>query len=720
MADVSVKMGVSGISQFRSEITQAQASVKTYDSALKLAEKQFRATGNAEQFLQDKTNALQGKLTAQQSAVRSLEAALKSMKDSGVDQASTAYQKMERNLLQAQAAVLDTQNDINNLGAESADAAGKTEKLADSLGGLNKKVSLEQVISGINSITSGMERASGKAIEMGKAIWDNVMNSARWADDSATMALMYGIDLDTFLRVQKLVQNGMDTSVEAILMSQSRMRKNVGSGSDSIMEVLRELNLLQTNQGKYENQEIVPADDVALFWEAGQAIMSLTDAFEKEDKAQKLFGRGWKELVPLFTDYKNQEEFNKALAETSVNTEDEVSKLVELNDAVGKLEGQFDTLETKFLSEIAPGLTKGAEALGGLLENVLDYLETPEGRQALEDMGTAVEGLFKDLGEIDPQKVVEGFTGVFNGIVDGLKWLEENSGTVVGAMEAIVAGWAGLKLTGGILEIVKLINGISGLAGVGAAAAAGQAGAAAGASWGGAFAKAVIAAAPWLAGIYTLLNPAEGGNDDLIDSNGELTNTAKDLGYTLDSKGQIATNRKPGRSDLTLEEIVSNASEGTKKQPLTIDLTYDSKPVSTMGPAGQTMALLDILTGGKQQVEVPVDPEAPEDAAERIADQVGTVLIGARIVPISLGGGPGGSGRGVVAQFHANGLPFVPFDGYPAILHKGERVMTANENRSYTYNTYFGNVNLNNGLEVEQLAESIEKRNKRQRNGYGS
>ena len=46
--------------------------------------------------------------------------------------------------------------------------------------------------------------------------------------------------------------------------------------------------------------------------------------------------------------------------------------------------------------------------------------------------------------------------------------------------------------------------------------------------------------------------------------------------------------------------------------------------------------------------------------------------------------------------------------------------MTANENRSYTYNTYFGNVNLNNGLEVEQLAESIEKRNKRQRNGYGS
>lgn len=31
---------------------------------------------------------------------------------------------------------------------------------------------------------------------------------------------------------------------------------------------------------------------------------------------------------------------------------------------------------------------------------------------------------------------------------------------------------------------------------------------------------------------------------------------------------------------------------------------------------------------------------------------------------------------------HANGLSYVPYDGYPAILHQGERVMTASENRS--------------------------------------
>ena len=69
----------------------------------------------------------------------------------------------------------------------------------------------------------------------------------------------------------------------------------------------------------------------------------------------------------------------------------------------------------------------------------------------------------------------------------------------------------------------------------------------------------------------------------------------------------------------------------------------------------------------------------------------------------------------------ANGMPFVPWDGYPAILHRGERVMTAQQNKSYTYNNhnYFGSVNLNNGLEVDNLIDSINRRNRASQRGFG-
>ena len=77
--------------------------------------------------------------------------------------------------------------------------------------------------------------------------------------------------------------------------------------------------------------------------------------------------------------------------------------------------------------------------------------------------------------------------------------------------------------------------------------------------------------------------------------------------------------------------------------------------------------------------------------------------------------------KGTIPGF-ANGLPWVPFDGYPALLHQGERVLTARENRQYTIsnNTYFGGVSLHNGMEVDALTESIAARNAKVAAGYGA
>lgn len=745
MADVSVKMGVSGISQFKQGMTQAQASVKSLDAALKLNEKQFKATGDAENYMAQKTTLLQQKLEAQRKAAKNAEDALQTMRKNGVDEASAAYQNMQKKLLDARAAILDTEGDINQLGQKTEETAGKADKLGNSLSGLNKKVSLQQVQSAIGSITSGLEAGARKAAELGKELWDSIMESARRADDTATMAQMYGIDLQKFKQMQALVGGGLDTTVDAILTAQSKMKKGVGQGTAAVMEQLRALGLLQTIGGKDGNIEIIPKDADKLFWDAGQAILAMGDAYEQEAAAQALFGRSWKELIPLFSTYKSLEEYNKALEETSVSSEEATKNAATLSDRMGKLETTYTQLKDEIIGAVAEPLSKAAEALNGVLSSVLEYLQTPEGKQALEDMGKAVEGLFKNLGEIDPEQVVAGFSEVFNGIVTGVQWLSEHSVDVINAMKAIVGGWAALKLTGGALKIAELISGISGL-GAGTAAATG---AAAGASWGGAFASAVIAAAPWLAGLITLLAPAgSAGNDkDLMydPKTGQITsagwaalyNNPEGWGDSLSRVGEIFGDLGRILGDVNAMTEVAKWATGNgdeagmikalealgyvKVQPEP-EPEYKTAGHADIGPAetGEQREHRPQAKRPWEQEEVEVEPELPDNAQEILQGALNqmTLQVAVRFNPIMPGGFPMGSIPG-----RANGLPLVPFDNFPALLHKGERIVPArevNNSRNFSSNLYVESMYMNNGQDADGLAAAMAAAQRRTMSGYGS
>ena len=474
---VTTKMSVD-VSGFTTGIRQAQNSVKTLDAELKKNEAQYKATGNSEQYMEEKTRILQQKLNEQKTAAANAEKALKAMTDGGLTPADAEYQKMERTLLNAQAAMFTTQDAMNQLGSGALNASKSADQLADSVNSINKKVSLDSVIQGIGSITSALESAASKAVSLGQSIWDDIMDSARWADDAATMAQMYEIPLDTYLRMQKMVDEGMDTSVDAMLGAQTKLRKGIGKESKETISTLKELGLVVTEAGGKTAEtfdKMLYSDPEDMFWAAGQAIMNLGDAFDKEAAAQAVFGKSWRELIPLFTEFSSKEEYNKALEGMNVNSEQAVEDLAALNDAMAKLESDFNVLKQEVLAGLAPALTEAANALSTLLQSIQDYLKTPEGQQALQDMRDAVSGLFSDLSKIDPEQVVEGFKKVFDGIVGGIQWLVEHKQDVVDALKWIVGGWAALKFTGGALKLYNLVVGLKGL-GVGAGASAGASG----------------------------------------------------------------------------------------------------------------------------------------------------------------------------------------------------------------------------------------------------
>ena len=714
---VNVKMGVD-LGGFKSGIQQGTQILKGLNAEMKATEAEFKATGNAEQKMASQTKNLTSQIQVQKGIVDQAQKALDAMAKAGIDPADKAYQQMYATMMKAQQGMYEAQAALNSLGESAQQAAGGANDLVTSVNSIGKKISLDQVISGIGSITGALETAAGKAVQLGETIWNAVMDRAQWADDTQTMALMYGIDVDTLQRMQKLVTNGLDTTVDAILTAQSRLKRGVGSGS--IADDLRELHLtaseLQDTGGGI--LEFVRKDSVDLFWEAGQAIMNLGDEYEKEEKAQKLFGRGWKELVPLFSEYKSVEEYRAALEKVNVSSDEDINNMATLNDKISELKGNLEQLSTDILAQLAPGLSTLADALNGVLTEIIEYLKTDKGKEMLQSLGDAVSGLFGDLSKIDPEKVVSGFVEVFTKVTGGIQWLVDNAETAKGILATVVGAWGTLKLGETVLKVVNLVDGIKGLT----AADAASAGAAAGGSWASAFASAAMAAAPFLAFLYTMLNPAgTAGNDaDTLYANGQVTSAGWDSWRATPEEWENRIMQVGNRYGSLSEILANNAA---------LNIIGNS----TIGIDEVFRQLEEQL--GFEPLEVPYEMTPQENVTEQITEQVGVVEIPAQLVVtgVNMGGGGGvnkgegesgggGGGKPAVLMEYANGLPFVPYDGYLAMLHKGERVMTARENvsQNFSSNLYVENMNMGGGLSADALAESIARRNRRVMAGYGS
>ena len=803
MADVSVKMGVSGIAQFKSAMIDAQQSVKTLDAQLKLNEKQLKAGADAEASLNAKTDLLNQKLKAQKEVAKNAENALKQMKANGVEESSKAFQTMQQRLAEAQSAMLDTEAELNNVGTSASSAATKADSLSSSLSGISKKMSLDQVVSGIGTITSAMETASSKAAELGEAIWNNVMNSAQWADDTATMAAMWNIPVETLQQMQ-FVSTTMDTSVDSILAAQTKLRKGVGSESTAVMETLEKLGVATRVFGKDssngEGSLVFNEDDTELFWEVGKAIMSMTDAEEEQEAAaQTMFGKSWRELTDLFDKFDSLEDYQKALSEANYVDEDQVDDLATLNDTVAELEENFNILKRDISATIAPALTKAAEAMSGLLSNLLEFLNTDKGQAMLDQLATSVSELFSGIGEINTEDLAQGIIDTLNGIVDGLDWIVRNKDGIVTALETIFGLWATLKVSEGVLTIGKIISGISGLSSSAAAAA----GAAAGGSWATAFGAAVIKAVPWIAGLAVLFDTSNAGSNDV--TMGEfLANASTGSEYESEVIGEISGRYGYGINDLYQneelagqlwealnkgfttydelfrrleseygweagpvkgekteevyipEEMTENMQEAAesfwdyiktveKKQSENLDVSQFEALNEAFKSSPELLEKLwqvinDKTEGtdvGDREENLPegwwaeVEPEVPEGAAEKVSEEIGTVDVygvlhivdaNGNEVTISDWTGLGGM-NAVIGGSHANGLWSVPFDGYTAILHKGERVMSAREvenSRNYSSNLYVESMYMNNGTDAAGLASAMAAAQRRTMYGYGS
>ena len=414
--------------------------------------------------------------------IAAAEEAIRQLSENGVAENSRQMQQWKIKLNDAQTALTRMETDLQNLGAESSEAASETDNLGESLQSLDKKASLEAVLNSVNRLSAGLGAALTKVKDLAKGLVSELREAASWADDLATTALVYGMDTETLQRMQFAAQL-VDTDVETIIKSRQKLeqamkaaRPNLGSEDfekqktsvNEYEKAFAQLGVEIMRYGQYRNWEDV-------FWEAGDALMHMTDGLDdvakanaevvRDTTAQQLFGKSWRELLPLFT--AGREGYQEALDSAAVVSDEDVGKLTALDDEIQKLKNQFDTLEKTVLAQLAPALTDLATALSGVLSEMNEYLQTEEGQAMLQGLSEAVRGLFSDLTNTDFSNVLGTVEDALGKVTEGLGWIKDNGDAVTGAVKAIVGAWMALKVTSGMTTVLQLINGMNGLLGFG-------------------------------------------------------------------------------------------------------------------------------------------------------------------------------------------------------------------------------------------------------------
>ena len=727
MAGVSVKISAD-VGDFKKNISEATSAVKNLDAQLETNEKQLKLNGDAELYMSNKAGLLKSQLEQQEKVVSNTAKALQQMKADGVDPSSKAYQTMETNLAKAAGKLIDIKTELKNTEAGAKNAEAGTKGMNAELKNIGKGVSFHNISDGLSKITKSLESAGRAAVNFGKKVVKSAMDSTGWADDVMTRSLQYGDQYDAEM-VQKMdnVAAYIDTDVDTIIAARGRLAKNSGK--------LSELFGLETDGMSLEDQ----------FWAAGEAIKAMTDEVEQEQAAQQIFGRSWRELLPLFD--AGRDKYEAMLNEQNVLSNEQVKKLADADDQFKKLEQEVQRLKNEFWANNSETITK-------LLQWIVDNKDAVVA--ALGAIATAFAAIKIAEFASSLKEVVDGFKTIWshgdNPLPDIPTTGVEDAATKAAEEAAKRAAEAAAASTA-----TATAAGATGTAGtVGSVAGWGFAGVS-GTSvvMGGALIAAIALMieeqndreARWERKYSERLGVLEGASAagldssktglyaDIIRAANPLSNREgnysaeaeqlKILSYLGDiyNRGSLYTdimsfgavdelgNRATSSGNFIWEELTRYWNgEAMDAQRIDAMVEYIADTYSNK---------LQQMAEGENAPEIPTEPVLADDAESQIQAQLAAMgSFGISVTPVISGM------NGILANFpgHVNGLPFVPSDNYLAVLHRGERVMTASQNRNYTANSnlYVENMNMNNGMDAQALAAAMSAQNRRISAGFGS
>ena len=460
--EIKTSLIVDGEQAFKRSINEANTSMKNLGTQLTLAQAQFKKDGDAMKLMETRSKALKGEIDQQEKIVEALEKAVQdSAKAYGENSEKTEKWQAELNRAKAKLTNLQSELTLNEQGLdrngkafdESSQHAADYQATLQSIG---KNVSFETITSGIHGITGVIEGAIKKVFSFAKAIRETFADAGEWADTLMTDATKYGMDVET-LQAWQNAADFIDTDVSTIITARDKLGKKMKGGwkdGDIDMWQMLGIDLKDAETGKWR-------DKMDVMWEVGETLMNMAkidgDDVRADQYAMEVFGKSWRDLLPLFT--AGREEWEKTVASQQVVSEERVKALGELDDANQALENSWDVTKYSFLAELAPVVTDVTNAVTEMLKAFNEWMDTDEGKQAMNDISDAIRELFAGLKDVSFKDAIDAVAGAIDGIKKALIWLEEHKDDVKMALEVIAGGFALLKVSELALNIGKIVSG---------------------------------------------------------------------------------------------------------------------------------------------------------------------------------------------------------------------------------------------------------------------
>lgn len=453
---ISTVVAFEGEQKYKQTIDDITKEHRKLKSELELVTAEFKATGDAEKMLTEKSKLLNKQIEGQNKAIKTAEEALKKLKENGVDKTSAAWTHWEKELTSAKTSMFKAQAELNKLNeayekAEKAaiEAADATEKVTDAteqvtqateratqetadysetLKSIDKGVKFGNILNGLRVVKDAVGGVISTAYRMGKALVMSQVSGGDWAREIMMGAAAADLSVEEY-QARQYAQALSGIEYGPIDESIQELRKRLNSTGEDAVTLYKGMNELGIASRETELQAL---DAAKAFWDIVNALDEIENADTRNTLAERIFGDKYMSIRSLLN--YGGEEYLKLIEEgreAATVTEDSVKALADMDSAFEQVKATAKATGHDVQAELAPGFTAMAEAAADVLAEFNEFLDSSEGKAKVAEWNEVVSSFADTIKAAD--------------FKTGLEYVEEKLTKIASAFKTIGDTWQAVR-----------------------------------------------------------------------------------------------------------------------------------------------------------------------------------------------------------------------------------------------------------------------------------